>query len=385
LTLKVSRRGAIAPFIAMEVLRMANERAAAGNHVVHLEVGQPSTGAPRAVIEAAKRALDTETLGYTEALGLPVLRRRLAQFYGERHGIAVDPARIVVTTGSSGAFLLAFLAAFDVGDRVAIAAPGYPAHRNILHALGIEPVEIPVDAATRFQLTAALLDRVEGRLDGVIIASPSNPAGSIVPKAELHHLADYCRERAIRVFSDEVYHGIVYGEPPESIASLSDQAVVINSFSKYFSMTGWRLGWMIVPQDLLRPVESLAQNLYIAPPSLPQHAALAVFDCRPELEANVRRYRANRDLLLAELPRAGLDRFAPPDGAFYLFADVGRLTNDSEDFCRRMLAEAGVAATPGTDFDSFNGRRFVRFSFAGATEDMAEAVHRLAAWRAVQS
>jgi aspartate/methionine/tyrosine aminotransferase len=380
LTLKVSRRGGIAPFIAMEVLRMANERAAAGNSVIHLEVGQPSTGAPRAVIEAAKRALDTETLGYTEALGLPVLRRRLAQFYAERYGATVDPARIVVTTGSSGAFLLGFLAGFDAGDRVALAAPGYPAYRNILHALDLEPVEIPVDAGARFQPTAALLDKVEGRLDGMIIASPSNPAGSIMPKDELHHLVEYCRDRGIRVISDEVYHGIVYGEPLETVAALNDRALVINSFSKYFSMTGWRLGWMIVPEDLLRPVESLAQNLYIAPPSLPQHAALAVFDCRPELDANVARYKANRDLLLKELPRAGLDRFAPPDGAFYLFADVGRLTNDSEDFCRRMLAEAGVAATPGTDFDSFNGRRFVRFSFAGTTEDMAEAVHRIVGW-----
>ncbi|MBX6322294.1 MAG: aminotransferase class I/II-fold pyridoxal phosphate-dependent enzyme [Rhodospirillaceae bacterium] len=364
----------------MEVLRMANARAAAGDDVIHLEIGQPSTGAPAAVVAAAKRALDAETLGYTEALGLPALRRRLARFYGERYGVDVDPARVVVTTGSSGALLLAFLAAFDVGDRVAVAAPGYPAHRNILHALGLEPVAIPVDGGTRFQPTVELLDRVTGRLDGLIVASPSNPAGSIVPPAELRRLADYCRDRAIRLVSDEVYHGIVYGEPPQTVAALSDQAVVVNSFSKYFSMTGWRLGWMVVPEDLLRPVEALAQNLYVAPPSLPQHAALAVFDCVPELDENVRRYRRNRDLLLAELPRIGLDRFAPPDGAFYLLADVGRLTNDSEDFCRRMLAEAGVAATPGTDFDSVNGRRFVRFSFAGATEDMAEAMRRLAAW-----
>ncbi len=220
-----------------------------------------------------------------------------------------------------------------------------------------------------------------GRLDGLIVASPSNPAGSVVPREELQRLAAYCRDRGIRLVSDEVYHGIVYGETPQTVAALSDQAVVINSFSKYFSMTGWRLGWMIVPEDLLRPVESLAQNLYVAPPSLPQHAALAVFDCIPELEENVRRYRRNRDLLLAELPRTGFDRFAPADGAFYLLADVGRLTNDSEDFCRRMLTEAGVAATPGTDFDAFNGHRFVRFSFAGTPEDMAEAVRRLAAWQ----
>lgn len=381
MVLKVSRRGGIPPFIAMEMLRLANERVAAGHDVVHLEIGQPSTGAPRAVIEAAKQALEAETLGYTEALGLAALRRRLAQYYADHYGQQIDPARIVVTTGSSGALILAFLAAFDPGDRVAIAAPGYPAHRNILRALDIEPVEIPVGPGTHFQPTVQLLEQVEGKLDGLVIASPSNPAGSIVPRAELHALVDYCRDRGIRFVSDEVYHGIEYGAPTETAAALSDQAVVVNSFSKYFSMTGWRLGWMIAPEDLLRPIESLAQNLYVAPPSLPQHAALAVFDCRAELDGHVQRYRTNRDLLLRELPRIGIERFAPADGAFYLLADVAHLTNDSEEFCRRMLAEAGVATTPGRDFDSLNGQRFLRLSFAGATEEMEEAVRRLAAWR----
>jgi aspartate/methionine/tyrosine aminotransferase len=379
--MKVARRGAIPPFLAMDVLRAANERAAAGERVLHLEIGQPSTRAPRAVIEAAKRALDADTLGYTESLGLAALRRRLAQYYADQYGHRLDPARIVVTTGSSGAFILAFLAAFDAGDRVAVAAPGYPAHRNILSALDIVPVEIPVGPESHFQPTVALLEKVEGRLDGLIIASPSNPAGSIVPREELHRLADYCRSRDIRFVSDEVYHGIHYGEAPETAAALCDQAIVVNSFSKYFSMTGWRLGWMIVPEDLLRSVERLAQNLTVAPPSLPQHAALAAFDSTDELDGHVRRYRTNRDLLLAELPRVGIERFAPADGAFYLLADVGHLTNDSEVFCRRMLAEAGVATTPGRDFDSLGGHRYLRLSFAGSTEEMGEAVRRLAAWR----
>jgi aspartate/methionine/tyrosine aminotransferase len=379
--LKVARRGAVPPFIAMEVLRDANERAARGENILHLEVGQPSTSAPRGVIEAAKRALDRDQLGYTEALGIPPLRQRIARHYRDMHGVSFDPARVVVTTGSSGAFLLSFLAAFDPGDRVALAAPGYPAYRNILVALGITPVNLPTDAETRFQPTPALLDRIEGRIDGLIVASPSNPAGTMIDADSLRRLYDYCRARQVRLVSDEIYHGITYGMKPTTALALGDDAIVINSFSKYFSMTGWRIGWMIAPTDLLRPIECLAQNLFISPPTLPQIAASAAFDCGDELEANVRRYAENRALLLRQLPRAGFDRLAPADGAFYIYADVSRLTNDSEEFCRRMLAEAGVAATPGLDFDAERGHQFIRFSFAGSAADIATSAERLLEWR----
>ncbi|MGH6931533.1 MAG: pyridoxal phosphate-dependent aminotransferase [Dongiaceae bacterium] len=381
MALKVARRGSVAPFIAMEVLRAANERAAAGEDVLHLEVGQPATGAPRPVIEAAKRALETQQLGYTEALGVMPLRLRIARHYGEFYGVTVDPARIVVTTGSSGAFLLSFLAAFDPADRVALAAPGYPAYRNILSALGIVPVSIATDMVTRFQPTADLLAAIERPIDGLIVASPSNPAGTMLSRVELKQLWQYCRANGIRMISDEIYHGITYGEAPSTALSFGDDVIVINSFSKYYSMTGWRLGWMIVPNDLMRPIERLAQNLFISPPTLPQFAAQAAFDCGAELDANVRRYGDNRALLLDRLPKAGFDRLAPADGAFYIYADVSRLTNDSEAFCQRMLAETGVAATPGVDFDAERGHRFVRFSFAGSAANISAAADRLVSWR----
>jgi aspartate/methionine/tyrosine aminotransferase len=293
----------------------------------------------------------------------------------------VPPERVVVTTGSSGAFLLSFLAAFDHGDRVALADPGYPAYRNILKAIGVEAVGIAADAHSRFQPTPDLLDRVAGGMDGLIVASPANPTGSMMSPDELEAVMRWCRAKGVRFISDEIYHGITYGRPVATALSYGDDAIVINSFSKYFSMTGWRLGWMIVPPDLLRAVEVLAQNLFISPPSLPQSAAVAAFDAKEELDANVARYRANRDLLLAELPAAGFTEFAPADGAFYLYANVAPMTNDSEAFCKRMLAEAGVAATPGTDFDPGRGRAFVRFSYAGTQADMVEAARRLKAWR----
>jgi aspartate/methionine/tyrosine aminotransferase len=382
MVLKIGTRAAIPPFIAMEVLRAANLRAARGKAVFHLEVGQPDTGAPRAVVEAAKRALDNDRLGYTEALGIPALREALAAHYRRSYGLAIDPQRIVTTTGSSGAFILAFLAAFEAGDRVALAAPGYPAYRNILLALDLVPVDLAVGPETSFQPTPALLAGLDRPVDGLIVASPANPTGSMLSPAELAVLVAYCRERGIRMVSDEIYHGIVYDGVAASAAALDERAIVVNSFSKYFSMTGWRLGWMVLPVELLSAVERLAQNLFISPPTLPQLAALAVFDCKPELDANVARYRRNRDLLLAELPKAGFRHFAPPDGAFYLYADVANLTNDSEEFCRRMLAETGVAVTPGIDFDSGRGRHSLRISFAGSTESMAEAARRLARWLA---
>jgi len=379
-----SRRSEIAPFLVMDVLRAASARDRAArdpsDRTVHLEIGQPGSGAPQPVLDAAAEALRSDRLGYTDAFGLPALRARIAAHYRDAYGVDVPAERIVVTTGSSGAFVLAFLAAFDAGARVALADPGYPAYRNILAALGVDVVGLPTDARDRFQPTVARLEAA-GRLDGLIVASPANPTGTMLSAAELERLARWCAGAGVRLVSDEIYHGIIYGDPAATLAGTPD-AIVINSFSKYFAMTGWRLGWMVVPPDLLRAVEVLAQNLFISPPSLPQLAALAAFDCGAELDARVAAYRANRDLLLAELPKAGFVDFAPADGAFYLYCDVGHMTNDSVAFCQRMLAEAGVAATPGTDFDPARGARHVRFSFAGSHEDMARACERLRRWRA---
>ncbi|MBI1779680.1 MAG: aminotransferase class I/II-fold pyridoxal phosphate-dependent enzyme [Proteobacteria bacterium] len=360
----------------MDILRRANERAAAGGDVLHLEVGQPSTGAPAAVLAAAHEALDGETLGYTEALGLPALRETIARHYRDYYAISVPPGRIAVTTGSSAGFILAFLAAFEPGDRVALAAPGYPAYRNILAALGIEPVELAVGAESRFQPTVADLEAA-GPLAGLIVASPANPTGTVLSREALGLIAQHCRANGIRLISDEIYHGIGYGPAITSALVLTHEAVVINSFSKYFSMTGWRIGWMVMPEELVRPVECLAQNLFISPPSLAQLAAVAAFGCRAELDRNVARYAENRAILLQGLPEAGLDSLAPADGAFYVYADVGRFTNDSEAFCRRLLAETGVAITPGVDFDRERGHRLVRLSFAGSTETVARAVDRI--------
>ncbi len=380
MALKIAQRGLIDPFIVMDVLRAANELAAAGENVLHLEVGQPATPAPQKVVAAAQAALQEELLGYTDSLGMPELRRRIAQHYADFYGVAIDAGRVVVTTGSSGGFLLAFLSAFEPGDRVALAAPGYPAYRNILSALGVEPVLLETTAADRFQPTPELL-QAAGDIDGLILVSPSNPTGTMVGQAELEALVAWCRKAGVRLISDEIYHGITYGSPAATVAGLDGDAIVINSFSKYFSMTGWRLGWMVVPENLLRPVECLAQNLFVSPPSLSQHAAIAAFDSHDELTENVARYARNRQILLDRLPKAGFERLAPADGAFYIYADVAAMTNDSPDFCRRMLAEAHVAATPGVDFDPFSGHKFVRFSFAGSEADMLAACDRLDRWR----
>ena len=350
--------------------------------VVHLEVGQPSTPAPRAVLDAAKRTLETDALGYTEATGIPQLRARIAAHYQDRYGQSVDPRRIVVTTGSSGGFMLSFLAAFEAGDRVALADPGYPAYCNILQAVGVETVRLQTTPETRYQPSAALIEGIDGPLDGLIVASPANPTGTMLDRDALAALANYCRDRGVRLISDEIYHGITYAGPAETALAFTDKAVIINSFSKYFSMTGWRIGWMVVPEDLLRAVECLAQNLYISPPSLAQHAALAAFDCREELDANVCRYAGNREILLNGLPRTGIDRLAPADGAFYLYVDVSPLGLDSGTLCDRLLREAGIAMAPGRDFDPARGRDFVRISFAGSDADMRTAVSRLERWAA---
>ena len=381
MVLKVARRGSIPPFIVMDVMRAADEREAEGGDVLHLEVGQPSTAAPSLVIEAAASALKSDRLGYTLAFGVTALRRRIARHYLDLYGLELEPERVAITTGSSGGFLLAFLSAFEAGDRVALASPGYPAYRNILSAVGVEVLNMAVGPETNFQPTPEILDGIAGEIDGLIVASPSNPAGTMIRAGGMAGLATYCAGRGIRLISDEIYHGITYEEPAVTALAYGDDAIVVNSFSKYYSMTGWRLGWLVVPPDLLRSVECLAQNLFISPPTLSQLAAVAAFDCGEELDANVRRYAANRALLLDELPKAGFDRLASADGAFYLYADVARMTNDAEELCRRMLAETGVAATPGIDFDPERGARYVRFSFSGPFADMAEAAQRLKAWR----
>lgn len=382
--LKVSRRALdIPPFFVMEVMRAANEREVAKKAVYHMEVGQPATRAPEAALRAAEMALRDQRLGYTDALGVPKIREGIAQRYQDYYGLSVAPEQIVATTGSSGAFVLAFLAAFDPGDRVALAAPGYPCYRNILSALGIEPVLLPSTLSDRYQPTPALLDkaREEGPLAGLIVASPSNPTGTVLETEAFRELAAYCDANDIRLISDEIYHGITYDRDADCALSFTQNAIVINSFSKYFSMTGWRLGWMVVPKDLIRVIERLGQNLYISPPTLSQIAGIAALDCVDELDRNVAQYAANRDLLLEALPKAGFESIAPADGAFYLYADVSHMTNDSDTFCRTILAKTGVAITPGIDFDPERGNRFVRFSFAGTIETMASAAQALQSWR----
>ena len=386
--MKVGRAADAPPFLVMDVIAAANARAAAlppgAPGVIRMEVGQPGTGAPSGAREAAIRALgEARPMGYTEAFGLRSLRARIARHYREHYGLAVPEARIAVTVGASGAFPLAFLAAFDPGDRVAMAAPFYPPYANILTALGMRPVLLPCDAATRFQPTLAMLERLDPRPEGLIVASPSNPAGTMLAPAELAAIARWCHASGVRLISDEIYHGLTWGTVAESTAAaFSDSAVVVNSFSKYWSMTGWRVGWTVLPEDLIRPVECLAQNMFISAPHIAQVAAEAAMDCTEELEANKAAYARSRAALLAGLPKAGFDRIAAADGAFYLWCDVGSLTNDSARFCAEMLERAGIAATTGLDFDRERGSRFLRFSYCGPEEEMAAAPARLAAWLA---
>lgn len=360
----------------MDMLREANEKAARGDDVIHLEVGQPGTPAPQQAIEAAQFALERDALGYTVALGDMALRERIALHYGETYGIDLSPSRVVVTAGASGAFVLAFLGLFDEGDKIALGSPGYPAYRNILDALGLKRLEIATGIESRFQLTPEHLDLLP-ELDGVLVASPANPTGTMLSKDDLNELITYCTDRDIPFVSDEIYHGISYGDPAHSALEFSDKAIVVNSFSKYFSMTGWRVGWMIVPEEHERAFERLSQNLFICPSAISQIAATAAFDAREELDDNVARYAENRSILLRELPRAGLTKIAPPDGAFYLYADVQHLTNDSQAFCHEVLAGSGVALAPGLDFDPTDGNRYIRLSFCGTTQDTLEAVQRL--------
>jgi aspartate/methionine/tyrosine aminotransferase len=380
MALKIAKRASVPPFIVMDVLRAANEQAAAGKDVFHLELGQPGTPAPAAILNAAKVALDDNVLGYTDAFGLPELRKKIARHYNYQYGIGLDPGRVIVTTGSSAGFILAFLGAFEPGDRVALASPGYPCYRNILTALGVEPVLLLTGPETNFQPSPDALDQVKGKIDGLIVASPSNPTGTLMHRYKFSELIEYCSQRKIRVISDEIYHGITFGEKAETALAFTNDAVIINSFSKYFSMTGWRLGWMVLPEEMLRSAECLSQNLFISPPTLSQYAAMAAFDCYNELDANVAGYAKNRTLLLEKLPKAGFTKLAPAEGAFYIYANITELTNDSCGYCRRLLADTGVATTPGIDFDPDRGSRYMRFSFAGPFEHILEATKRILEW-----
>jgi aspartate/methionine/tyrosine aminotransferase len=377
-----SARSAIPSFIVMDVMRAALAAEVAGHSIMHMEVGQPGTPAPKAARDSAARALQAQTLGYTMALGNDGLRARIARHYAEVYGVRVAPERIAVTAGSSAAFVLAFLAMFDAGDAVALPSPGYPCYRHILTALGQRAVLFETGPATDWMPTA---EDVVGavRRDGVkglLIASPANPTGTMISAARMDELVAACRHHGVQLISDEIYHGLTYERAAETALAHSDDAVVINSFSKYFSMTGWRIGWMVVPEAVVRSVERLAQNFYISPPSIAQVAALGAFDAGEELEANRRIYAANRALLLDELPRAGFTKFAPADGAFYLYCDVSHMTGDAAELAKTLLDKAGVAVTPGTDFDADRGNRFLRFSYAGTTADMAEAARRLQDW-----
>ena len=383
--IKVGRGALAPPFRVMDVIAAANARQRAlppdAPHIIRMEVGQPATGAPGGAVRAAQAALGAgHALGYTEALGLPSLRERIARHYAEWYGVDVPPARIAVTSGASGAFPLAFLAAFDPGDRVALAAPYYPPYVNVLHALGLNPVVIPTGPDTRYQPTPALLDALDPPPDGLVVASPCNPAGTMLSPDELAALAAWCDRAGVRLVSDEIYHGLHYARPIATAAALSPHAVVVNSFSKYWSMTGWRIGWAVLPEELVRPVECLAQNMFISPAHVSQVAAEAAFECGQELDGNVRRYRRSRDVLLRALPQAGFTHVAAADGAFYIYADITHRLRPGENslgFCARLLEEAGIAASAGVDFDASRGGTTMRFSYCGPEADMAEAADRL--------
>lgn len=372
---------AIDPFHAIAISRAAHRLAAQGRSVIHMEFGQPSTGAPAAAIATAHRVLDTDGMGYWESAPL---KARIARHYAESHGVAVDPEQVILTCGASPAFVLALSCLFAPGDRVAFARPGYVAYRNTVKALHLDPVEIACGEAERFQITAAAIERLDPAPQGLIIASPGNPTGTIIAPAELAAIVAVCRRRGIRIISDEIYHGLSYVGAARSALQDEPEALIVNSFSKYFSMAGWRLGWLIVPPALIDAARARMGNLFLTPPSLAQHAGLVAFDCRDELEGHVRSYARNRALLLAALPTLGLRRIAPPDGAFYIYADIGHLTDDSMDFCMRLLLDTGVATAPGIDFDPVDGHRFMRLSFAVSTDLVEEALRRIAPWFAAQ-
>jgi aspartate/methionine/tyrosine aminotransferase len=378
----LSTRSNIAPFLALDVLAGATRLERAGQDIVHLEIGEPGAPPPRSVREAAIAALDGRQVGYTEALGRPSLRARIARHYFDTYGVTIDPERVALTVGSSGGFTAVFLTLFDPGARVAIAAPGYPAYRNILEAFGIETVTIETARADRFTVGAQVLEAEHGKkkLDGVLLMSPANPTGAMMSRNELFAICQTCERLNIAFISDEVYHGLTYGEPAETALKFSQNAIIANSFSKYFCMSGWRIGWLVIPEHLVRPIECLQQSLAISVPYLSQLGAEAVFGAKEELEAIRADYAKNRDILLNELPAMGLDGFLPPDGAFYLYADISRFSGDSLDFCAKLLEEAGVGTTPGVDFDRRRGNAAMRLSFSGPERDIVEAMRRLRTW-----
>ena len=384
----VALRAGIPPFYVMDVWLAAAERQRSHGDLVNLSAGQPGAKAPAPIRAAAADALANDNLGYTVALGIPELREAIAASYLDRYGITVEPDDVVVTTGSTGGFLLAFLACFDVGDRVAVTSPGYPCYRNILSALGCEVVEVPCGPDTRFQPTVDMLAEISPPITGLVIASPANPTGTVIPPADLAAIATWCAGSGVQLISDEIYHGLVYsGAPPTSCAwETSRDAIVVNSFSKYFAMTGWRLGWLLVPRPLLRAVDCLTGNFSICPPTLPQKAAVAAFAAESIVEADVLvdQYALNRDVLLRGLPQIGLGELAPADGAFYVYADISRYSTDSLAFCAKLLADTGVAIAPGVDFDTVHGGAYVRLSFAGPAADVDQALRRMGPWLAAQ-
>jgi len=373
---RISRRSDVDPFIVMDVMEAARQAEEAGRSIIHMEVGQPGTGAPKGALDQLSQVMQADPMGYTVALGRPDLRQRIARLYKDWYGLEIAPSRIVVTAGSSAAFQLTFVTLFDAGARVAIGDPGYPSYRNILKALDLEPVSIVTKAENRFQPTPTEIAQ-QPDLAGLLVASPANPTGTMLDHTALRGLIDGCQARDIAFISDEIYHGIQYEGRAVSALEISDEVVVINSFSKYFSMTGWRIGWMVVPESHVRQVERLAQNMFICAPHASQIAALAAMDCTDVLDANLAVYRENRRLMLEGLPKAGFTRIAPPDGAFYIYADVSDLTDDSRAFAREILETAGVAVTPGMDFDPGRGKHGLRFSYARSTADIAEGLRRL--------
>jgi aspartate/methionine/tyrosine aminotransferase len=367
----------IDPFYAISISGLAQKLKAEGRSIIHMEFGQPSTGAPKEAVARAHEVLDAEAMGYWESAPL---KARICRHYAETYGVAVEPIQVTLTCGASPALVLALSATFRPGEVIAMARPGYVAYRNSVKALHLTPLEIPCGPDTRFQLSADLLAKVDPAPAGVILASPANPTGTIIPGDELAAIAQVCRERGIRIISDEIYHGLTFGEPTRSMLEFEPRAIVVNSFSKYFSMAGWRLGWVVTPRDEAARAIAYMGAYFLTAPSLAQHAALVAMDCRPELEGHLDTYRRNRELLLDALPRLGLEKIAPPDGAFYIYADVGGLTDDSLAFCKQLLADTGVATAPGIDFDPVDGRRFIRLSFAVSTPEVEDAIQRLEPW-----
>lgn len=375
--LKLSQNGDIHTFRVLDLLQQVNQRKAAGQDVINMAPGQPSDGAPAPALEYGAQILKDGFMGYTEAVGAPFLRERISQWYQDYYGLDIPMSRIVITIGASGAFLFTFLSMFDPGDKIALAAPGYPAYRNIMKACGLVPVEIETTLQTNYQPTISHLEELEDIPDGLLIASPSNPTGTIIPPEELEAICIWCREHGVRLIADELYHGVTFGEKADSVARYCKDVVVVNSFSKYFAMTGWRLGWMVLPENATERVKSLAESLFVAPPTLAQHIAFKCFDYTDVLDFYVARYKANLDVLKEELPKAGITNLSDTRGAFYLYADISNITDNSEIWARNLLDQAGVAVTPGTDFDLTRGHQTIRMSFAGSTEDIREACRRI--------